>query len=140
MNIIPFEAEHVKLIKLQDKQLYLNAFVTMEQAEALEEHTSYSAEVDGQIIASSGIIPMWHGRGMAWAFLSEMGPRHFMGVHKAIKRALDNCYIQRIEITVDCDFPQAYRWANLLGFTMEAECMRAYTPDGRDCALFARVL
>ena len=43
-------------------------------------------------------------------------------------------------MTVDCEFEQGHRWAKMLGFTMEAERMRAYRPDGGDVALYARVL
>jgi len=57
-----------------------------------------------------------------------------------VKRFLDGCYLHRIEMTVDCDFPQGHRWAKMLGFTMEAERMRGYRPDGGDCALYARLL
>ena len=43
-------------------------------------------------------------------------------------------------VTVDVDFPEAHRWAKMLGFKMEAERMEAYAPDGRACSLYARIL
>jgi len=76
---------------------------------------------------------------LAWAFIGDIGPSTFLQVHRAVKQFLDECYVDRIEMTVDCDFPQGHRWARLLGFEMEAERMRRYTPDGRDCALYARL-
>ena len=42
-------------------------------------------------------------------------------------------------MAVDAAFPQAIRWACMLGFTCETpEPMRRYTPDGRDAYLFSR--
>ena len=140
MKVVPFEASHLQRLALQDAQMYLSNWVTKEQGQALEAHPSYTALVDGEPVASAGIIPQWQGRAIAWAFLAEMGPQHFVGVHRAVKSFLDVCYTQRIEMTVDCDFPEAHRWAKMLGFTLEAERMEAYSPDGRACALYARVL
>jgi hypothetical protein len=76
---------------------------------------------------------------MAWAFIAKTDPKNFLKGHRAVKRFLDGCYTQRIEMTVDCDFPEAHRWAKMLGFTMECERMKYYSPDGRDCALYARI-
>lgn len=140
MNVVPFKAEHLTQLAFQDAQAYLSDWVSPEQGVALEAHPGYSAMVADTPIASAGVITQWQGRGMAWAFLADMGPRQFVGVHRAVKKFLDGCYLQRIEMTVDCDFPEAHRWAEMLGFEMEAPRMRAYSPDGRDCSLYARVL
>ena len=140
MNIVSFKAEHLKQLSLQQAQAYLSDWVTPEQGAALENYPSYTAVVNGIPICSAGIIPQWQGRALAWAFIADTGPQQFIGIHKAIKRFLDDCYIQRVEMTVDCDFPAGHRWAKMLGFKKEADCMKAYSPDGRDCALYARIL
>jgi len=140
MLVIPFQAGHLAQLSLQEAQMYLSDWVTRKSALVLEDAPSYTALVDGDPVAAAGILPQWHGRAIAWAFLSNMGAGQFIGVHRAVKGFLDGCYVQRIEMTVDCDFPEAHRWAEMLGFTMEAERMRAYSLDGRDCALYARVL
>ena len=140
MDVIPFEPDHLNQLELQQAQAYLGSWVTSEQGAALAEHPSYTAIQDGTLLASAGVVTMWQGRAMAWAFLTDMGAQHFIGVHRAVKRFIDGCYYQRIEMTVDCDFEAAHHWAKMLGFTMEAERMRAYAPDGHDCSLYARVL
>jgi hypothetical protein len=140
MLVVPFKAEHLEKLKLQDAQMYLSGWVSPEQGQALEAHPSYTAVDNDTPLAAAGVIPQWQGRSIAWAFLSPMGPRQFVGVHRAVKNFLDACYTQRIEMTVDVDFPEAHRWAKMLGFKMEAERMEAYSPDGRACALYARVL
>jgi hypothetical protein len=140
MLVVPFQAGHLAQLPLQEAQVYLSDWVTDESGKVLEDSPSYTAMVDGDPVAAAGILPQWHGRAIAWAFLSTMGAGQFIGVHRAVKSFLDGCYVQRIEMTVDCDFPEAHRWAEMLGFNMEAERMEAYSLDGRDCALYARVL
>jgi len=139
-EIVPFKAAHLGAIRLQEAQMYLSNWVSEEQGEALAESPSYTALEDGIPICAAGVFPIWTGRAMAWSFISNVGPTNFLKCHRAVKRFLDNCFVQRIEMTVDCDHPEAHRWAKLLGFTMEAERMKNYAPDGHDCALYARVL
>lgn len=142
MNIVPFKAEHLMAVELQDSQSYLSNWVSPEQAAALESTAwAYTGMLDDNIAGCAGVLPMWQGRGVAWAYISRFAERnHFISVHKSVSRFLEACYLQRIEMTVDCDFPQGHRWAEMLGFTKEAECMKAYRPDGGDCSLYARVL
>lgn len=141
MEIVDFKADHLFQLDLQDAQQYLGVYIQRDQATALEQTPSFTGVEGDAIVGCAGIIPMWHGRAMAWAYLSSLavGPT-FLSVHRAVKRFLDVCYVQRIEMTVDCDFEQGHRWAMMLGFVKEANCMRAYRPDGGDCALYARIL
>jgi hypothetical protein len=137
--IVPFEAGHLQQLELQSAQAYLSDWVTVEQGEALEDEPSFTAMKDGEPIASAGIVPMWRGRALAWAYISDTGPKNFVTVHRAVADFLEVCYLARIEMTVDCVFPHGHRWAKMLGFDMECERMRSYSPDGRDCALYARI-
>jgi hypothetical protein len=139
-EVVPFKAEHLAAIKLQGMQAHLSEWVSHDQAKALEISPGYTAMVDEEPIGSAGILNMWHGRAMAWAFISQTGPSNFLKGHRVVKRFLDGCFIQRIEMTVDCDHEEAHRWAKMLGFHMECERMKHYSPDGRDCALYARIL
>ena len=138
-EVVPFKAEHLAAIKLQDMQAHLSDWVTLEQGRGLEQFPSYTAFVDGTAIGAAGILHMWMGRAMAWAFIAKSEPKDFLKGHRVVKKFLDGCYVQRIEMTVDCDFPEAHRWAKMLGFEMECERMKHYSPDGRDCALYAKV-
>lgn len=140
MEVVPFQAEHIAQLELQSAQQYLSNWVTPAQAKALEEFPSFSGVVNGVPVAALGILPQWQGRAIAWGFLSETGYGAFVQIHREVKSFLDDCYVQRIEATVDCDFEQGHRWVQMLGFKLEAERMRAYGPTGDDCALYARVL
>jgi hypothetical protein len=140
MDIVPFKPEHVKEMELQDSQKYLSSFANDNVLASLQGDWSFTGVVNGVPIGCAGIIPMWQGRGIAWAYLSSRATKHqFIQVHRAVKKFLDDCYLQRIEMTVDCEFAEGHRWAHKLGFTMEAPRMRAYNPNGGDCALYARV-
>jgi hypothetical protein len=138
-EVVPFRAEHLGLIKLQSLQAHLSDWVSLAEGGELEKFPSYTAMVDGEPIGAAGILWMWRGRAQVWAFISDTGPKNFIKGHRAVKKFIDGCYVQRIEMTVDCDFPQAHRWAKMLGFHMECERMKYYSPDGRDCALYVRL-
>lgn len=136
MRIVPFKAEHVDEIEFQGAQLQLS----VDEVVFLESEVAYTALVDGKAVASAGLIHQWEDRELAWAFVSNLGAANFRTLHRYIKKGLDDRPVKRIEMTVDCDFPQAHRWAKMLGFKLEAERMVAYAPGGRDMALYARVL
>lgn len=139
-RVVPFKAEHLAAMKLQALQMHLSDWVSRDQALALEESPSYTALVDDVPVGAAGIIPMWTGRAVAWAFFAKTSNANFLKCHQAIKRFLNGCYVQRIEMTVDCAWPAAHRWARLLGFHVECERMKHYSPDGGDCALYVRIL
>tara|TARA_R110000822_G_scaffold2705_9_gene12602 strand:+ start:529 stop:954 length:426 start_codon:yes stop_codon:yes gene_type:complete len=136
----PFIPAHLGHIKLQKLQMQLSDWVSREQASALAQYPSYTALDNGVPIGAAGVIPLWPGRAQGWAFLSEMGPQNFLKCHKAVKHFLDGCEVRRLEISVDCEFKQAHKWAKKLGFTMECERMPHYSPDGQDCASYVRIL
>lgn len=95
-----------------------------------------------EILGCAGVLPEWEGRAIAWALLSDsISPRRFRAVHAAARKGLDEAHgkgYRRIETTIDPSFPAAIRWAAALGFDFEG-LMKAYTPDGRDMYLVARV-
>ena len=101
MNVVSYKAEHLYALDLQESQAYLSSWITPDQAQALEDHGwAYTGMVNGTPVACAGVIQMWQGRGMAWAYISKYAARqHFLAVHKAVSRFLEACYIQRIEMS-----------------------------------------
>jgi len=138
--VTPFIPAHLGLIKLQKLQMQLSDWVSYEQASTLAQFPSYTAFDGDTPIGAAGVMPIWQGRAQAWAFLSEMGPQNFIKCHRAVKHFLDGCEVRRLEISVDCDFKQGHKWAEMLGFTLECERMQHYSPDGQDCASYVRIL
>jgi hypothetical protein len=139
MEIVSFKAEHLTDLAAQPAQAQMSDKITPQTAAYLEGQSSFTALVDGRPIGAAGVLPQWEHRALAWAYLSVIPPRQFLLVHRAVEAFLESCYVPRLEMTVDCEFEQGHRWARLLGFTCEAERMARYTPEGRDCALYARI-
>jgi hypothetical protein len=140
MMVVPFQPEHLTAMVLQPDQAYLRAWITPEVAAAVAAHEAFSAlDEDGDVIGSAGVINLWEGRGMAWAYLSVNARNHMLPITKAVRRFLEVCPLRRVEMTVDAEFPQGHRWANMLGFKLECGRMQAYRPDGGACSLYARV-
>lgn len=140
-RIVPLEAWHLDAIELQPAQRNLQGVLrTAEYREALLCcPVAFTAiDEDEKVVGSAGLIPIWPGREIAWTLLSDCGPVQFVNVHRAVKALLDGREMRRIEMTVDAHHASAHRWARLLGFRKEGR-MRAFTPDGRDADLYARV-
>lgn len=140
MIVVPFEAAHLQLLALQEKQLHFQPlFARPEYGSWLEKSgPAFSAAVGDEIIASLGITPQWENRAVAWGLIGKQARRHFVPLTKAIMRFLELCEYRRIETPVDVGFEEGDRWAMMLGFKREGT-MRAFMPDGRDCHLYARV-
>lgn len=102
--------------------------------------TAWAALFDGRPVLAAGLVEFWPGRAYAWALLSADAGPLLLPLTRAIRSELDRVPCRRVEMAVDAEFPQAIRWAQLLGFECETpEPMRRYTPDGRSAYLFARV-
>ena len=140
MEIVPFKVEHVAQIKLQPFQSLTLSFVDMESLKVFEgTDCAYTAIDNGEVLAIGGVLDFCDGRGYGWSFLGGNIGHRMISVTRAIKRFLEVCRFRRIEIAVDCNYETAHVWAKMLGFTKECDRMRSFTPDGRDCALYAKV-
>jgi hypothetical protein len=137
----PFKSEHLMTIKFQPSQKHLENYVTEEVAKSIETAPgqAYTVYDDDEILVVAGVIDVGEGRGYAWSYIAEAVGNRMVQVTRAVKRYLRIAPFRRIEMSVDCDFLEAHRWARMLGFSMEAERMRSYAADGRDCALYAMV-
>lgn len=141
MIIVPFEPQHLSGLKLQAAQILLQpTLASQAYGEALRDGgQAFSGVVDGKIVGSGGIVNIWEGRAVAWALFTPDALANFMPAYRAIQSFLEISDMRRIEAFVDCGFEKAHNLARKLGFTMECERMRGFTPDGRDCALYSRV-
>lgn len=140
MRVIPFAAEHLDLLDIQEGQQYLRKFLPLELRKALQGEYSYTALDGDRVIACAGLAPQWEGRAIAWAYLAnDLGALAMMKVHQAVLRFLEVAPFDRIEATVDLEFGPGHRWMRMLGFTVEAPHMPKYRPDGGDSSLYARV-
>ena len=139
MRIDKFKREHLDAIILQERQKGLEYLETSDLFDMLENDDSYSVLDNDVVLCCAGVVVAAAGRGIAWAYLADELREKMVGVTRAVKRYLRLAPFHRIEMHVDCDFDEAHRWAKMLGFHMECERMKAFTPDKRDCALYAMI-
>lgn len=137
-ELVQFEPRHLDLMEIQDAQR--GTFPHGDQSYGLslmKAGPCWSVVVDGHIVACGGLCVQWEGRAVVWAILSKGAP--LVPVTRAVLRVIQSRGIpRRLECFVDVSFPQGIRWAEMLGFQREG-LMRAFSPDGRDHLLFARV-
>lgn len=141
ITVIEFKADHLKALNIQQRQAYFREYLTDENLKSLEDAPgdAYTVMDGDEVIAVAGVMSYGDGRGLAWSYLSNVIGNRMLPLTKAVKRFLSIANYRRIEMVVDCDFTQAHRWAKALGFTMEAERMKAYGMTGKDCSLYAMV-
>lgn len=143
LAFVPFRPHHLATLRLQAAQTYLQPLMTDAQyAAALTGPHAWSGVLAGRIIGCAGIVPQWPGRAVAWALLTrELSAAHFLRAHHKVAAVLHAAHRdghRRIETTVDAGFDAGHRWVRALGFAPEG-LMRAYSPEGRDHVLYARV-
>jgi hypothetical protein len=137
VQVVPFKADHLERVQLLD--VHAGFAVSADAAAALEALPSFTGLDGSRVLGCAGLIPLWPGRAQAWAYLDRGCGGSFVAIHREVSRFFDVCEYKRLEIIVRSDFPEAHRWARLLGFECEAPLMRAYLPCGSDAALYARV-
>lgn len=139
MDIVPFKAEHILEMQIQDGQAHSRPFITAEYAKWLEGEYAFTGLVNGRPIAVAGVTELWQERALLWSFIGRDAGSHFYAIHRAALRLLASLPYRRIEADTPCEFKAGHRWLRMLGFTMEAERMRAYLPGGGDSSFYARV-
>jgi hypothetical protein len=138
---VDFKAEHIKMLIDQPHYEYMKPYISEETMAALERQPYVSSiEAEGKIVVAGGVSMYWHGRGEAWAFYDANLPKHlYPRVHKIMRMWFDLCPVRRIEAAIDIGDEIGMRRTEMLGFTLEAPLLRKFRPDGKDCALYARV-
>ena len=140
MEIREFRPEDMRELNLQPMQIDSNKLLgDMEYATNLKSGGDcYTAIANGHVVACLGLVSVWKYRRYVWAFLADDCGKHMIHLTRAVKLWLKYHGQGRIETSVDCNFPAAIRWAEMLGFEREG-MMRQYSPLGADCYLYARV-
>jgi hypothetical protein len=139
MIVVPFKAEHFWAIEEQPSQSYVKRLVEASHVKKLEEMQTYSVLEGDKVLACFGWSELYSHRALIWAFISKHAGPHMMGLTRVGKRMIKGLTYRRIEMEVDCEFEAGHRWARMLGFTQEAECLRGFRMDGGDTAIYARI-
>ncbi len=138
-EIVPFKKEHLEPLMLQKINSYLPEWVRKGHASEMEKAGAITIMVNGEITVCGGVTKVWEGRGQIWSIFSETCKSNFLPTFRAIRSYLDSVPLNRIEMSVPCDFELGHRRAKLLGFKLECACAEKYLANGTDCSLYARV-
>ena len=146
LMIRDFRPSDVKQMTVQEAQLgdyaIIGSMTDDDWAKAGSLGVARTACKGSTVYGCAGLMKVWDGRAIAWALLSNRVHRyHLLFITRWIMCFLDWCgedmNLRRIETPVRCDFPQAARWAEMLGFEQEGR-MTYYCPDGTSSFLYAR--
>ena len=137
----PLRAEHLTTLTLQPEQQYFEELISSPEdyIKMVSDGDAYAIMEGEETMCAFGIIELWPNRSMIWALMSANCGPHMTGMVRIGRRLVKNSGSKRVEAHVACDFTAGHRFMKLLGFEIEAERMRSYEPDGRDCTLYARI-
>ena len=140
MDIIPYRAEHLRSLQLQDAQIELSKLISYEQQKALKNEHAYTFVDDGEILLCAGVMPLWEKRAIIWSYFSRNAGRKMRAIIRATVLILDEMPFDRIESAVEENFSQGHRFNKLIGFNLETpEPMQKYFPTGSAAFLYSRV-
>lgn len=141
LRVIPFQAEHLERLCEQEHSAYLRSYVKPEELRGLEGPFSWSVvdDADGATVACAGVVPKFPHVAQAWTYIGQGRPHQFLFFHKRVLQFLNACPFVRVEAFVRTDFEKGHKWAQTLGFELEAPRLRFYGPDRLDYSLYARV-
>lgn len=137
--IVEFQPEH--LLEIRHQKWQRGAMQTIEHARALVTgHCAYTAlcNCTGHPLICAGIVEIWHDRAACWASFDRDSRPVILEAHRRTRQELARAPFKRLEMYVIPGFMQAWRWAEMLGFTLECT-MEAGSPDGRDMFVFKRI-
>lgn len=134
IKVAPFEPKHIEKMSLKE----------CHQGEVtdLSPQTAFTFLLNDKPIAIIGFYFLGKNVLQAWSFISEDVKKAPIEFHKNVKNLIlfgfYKTKVQRIQVSVRCDFIEGYRWARSLGFSCEG-VMKHYGPNKSDYYLFARV-
>jgi hypothetical protein len=141
MLVQTLKADHLTRLELQPEQQYFKQLISNpdDYVKMVSDGDAYAIVEGDETMCAFGIIELWPNRSMIWALMSANCGPHMTGMVRIGRRMVKTSGSRRVEAHVDCDFKAGHRFMKLLGFDVEAERMRSYEPDGRDCTLYARI-
>ena len=140
MYMVPLKGEHAQQIKLTEHEAPHTARFSLAELKQLEGPHAVTVMLDGVPILLMGAWQLWENRAFIYSFYSQDATAERFGELLTYVRAfLDGLPFRRLEMAIDVDFLPGHQWVRSLGFEREAERMRFFHADGRDCSLYSRI-
>lgn len=103
----------------------------------------FSAFVDDEFVACSGVSIVWPGVGEAWSVITPLIYKYPLFFHKSVKTGLEKIIreknLHRVQATVVEYFYQGEKWLKALGFLREG-LLRRYDLEGNNHWIYGRVM
>lgn len=128
----PFKAGHLLYLTPQEEQRASHAHVVHSGlGHVYETGVALSAWKRNKCIGAAGMIPIWHHKAMAWAFLSDAAGSDMLAIVRKVRRTIALSHYKRVELTVAEGFEEGHRLAKLLGAVCETpEPMKFFGAEG----------
>lgn len=140
MEVVKFEKEHINGLRVHEYMKHIENSFDDEYGDTLAAFPSYTAIVNGEVIACAGMVQTGVYRWQAWALMSEKTKDYMIPITRAMNHYISYLNTPRIETHVRSDFKAGQRWMKMLGFNCETpEPMKNWGDDGYDYYLYARV-
>ena len=136
--VVPFRRWHLAWLLEAGKAVGGQAQFDIDTLLTLEKHNNWTVVIDGEPMACGGTLQQWPGRHIAWMYLNAKSGPHMRYLTRVVKEGLEKV-VGRVEFTVRRDFDLGNRWAQMLGFEVEAPVLRAFGPDGEDHVGYVRI-
>ena len=98
-------------------------------------------DINGEVIAFAGINHLRTGVGEVWVIRSEFIKFHKFSFYKTCLRLVEFCLeimdLHRLELAVNVNHPEWFKWAEKLGFKFEGKQER-YDYLGNDHLIYVR--
>lgn len=138
IDVAPFVPAHLIGFEVQPSQR--SSFELQPDAMSASFGDAWTALLDGKALSCGGFVELWPGRAYLWGLLSIHAGPHMLALTRIARFAIGLAPYRRVEMAADAAYPEAGRWAGLLGMQCETpEPMRSFLPGGRDAYLYARV-
>lgn len=138
----PYETEDYFSVDAQEYTKIIMSDSDAEIAAATHKYAGPSYTIcteEGKVIACCGMHRMWEGTAEVWGLFSPLMrkyPMAWFAVKRLLKAYSGKC--KRLQATARCDWPEALRVIEHLGFRPEGK-LEAYGPCGADSMMYALV-
>jgi hypothetical protein len=136
MKIIPYEPQHLLMIKPQPSQESLER--TPERAAQLAQYESFTGVVGDRVVAIGGLVELNPIRAYLYLIVTDEIQHQWTQLYRVARRLIDLALNDYIRLETLSAFPEADRWLELIGFQFEG-VMRRAGPDGCDAKMYSIV-
>jgi len=146
MILVEFEARHAR--QILDGQVNDDTFrppiqISQFVDKMVVPDMSFTAVVNGSIVACGGIYPVWDGVGEAWFLGSHLIHKYTKTIVKELRMHLHGIMeahqLHRVQAHILEDWPNARRWIRFLDMQEEG-VLRKFSPDGHNYIQFSKVM